>query len=76
MNDANGVRPGDRVSSDGLKGLATVAEPVRCDPAKLIATKSCPSWQQRVVRLLDEHGHFELAYLEALLRVADWRASA
>lgn len=76
MNDANGVRPGDRVSSDGLKGLARVAEPVRCDPAKLIATKSWPSWQQRVVRLLDEHGHFELAYLEALLRVADWRASA
>jgi CRISPR-associated endonuclease/helicase Cas3 len=76
MDDANGVRPGDRVSSDGLKGLATVAEPVRCDPAKLIATKSWPSWQQRVVRLLDEHGHFELAYLEALLRVADWRASA
>jgi CRISPR-associated endonuclease/helicase Cas3 len=76
MNDANGVRPGDSVPSDGLKGLATVAEPVRCDPAKLIATKSWSSWQQRVVRLLDEHGHFELAYLEALLRVADWRASA
>lgn len=76
MNDANGVRPGDRVSSEGLKGLADAAEPIRCDPARLIAAKSWPSWQQRVVRLLDEHGHFELAYLEALLRVADWRASA
>lgn len=76
MNDANGVRPGDRVSSEGLTGLADVAEPVRCDPARLIATKSWPSWQQRVVRLLGEHGYFELAFLEALLRVADWRASA
>jgi len=76
MNDANGVRPGDRVSSEGLKGLAAAAEPVRCDPGRLLATRSWPSWQQRVVRLLGEHGHFELAYLEALLRVADWRASA
>lgn len=76
MNDANGVRPGDRVSSEGLKRVAVVAEPVRCDPVKLMAAKSWPSWQQRVVRLLDEHGVFELAYLEALLRAADWRASA
>jgi CRISPR-associated endonuclease/helicase Cas3 len=76
MNDANGVRPGDRVASEGLKGLAAAAEPVRCDPARLLATKSWPSWQGRVVRLIGEHGHFELAYLEALLRVADWRASA
>ncbi len=26
--------------------------------------------------LLEEHGPFKLAYLSALIRIADWRASA
>jgi CRISPR-associated endonuclease/helicase Cas3 len=34
------------------------------------------SWTSAVCRLRDEHGPFRLAYLEALVRVADWRASA
>lgn len=73
MNDANGVRPGDLVSADGLTGLVKSA--VQCDPAKLLASERWPAWQRRVVRLLAEHGPFELAFLEALLRAADWRAS-
>jgi CRISPR-associated endonuclease/helicase Cas3 len=35
-----------------------------------------PSWAARTQALLSELGPFRLAYLEALLRVADWRASA
>jgi CRISPR-associated endonuclease/helicase Cas3 len=35
-----------------------------------------PSWAARTQALLGELGPFRLAYLEALLRVADWRASA
>lgn len=35
-----------------------------------------PSWAARTQALLAEFGPFRLAYLEALLRVADWRASA
>jgi len=35
-----------------------------------------PSWLERCLRLLGEHGPFRLAYLESLLRVADWRASS
>lgn len=73
MNDANGVRPGDLVSADGLTGLVKSA--VQCDPTKLLASESRPAWQRRVAGLLAEHGPFELAYLEALLRAADWRAS-
>lgn len=35
-----------------------------------------PSWADRMLRLLDELGPFRLAWLEMLVRVADWRASA
>lgn len=34
------------------------------------------SWTDRCSRLLERHGPFTLAFLETLLRVADWRASA
>jgi CRISPR-associated endonuclease/helicase Cas3 len=36
-----------------------------------------PSWAARALELLerDDLGPFRLAYLEALLRIADWRAS-
>lgn len=34
------------------------------------------SWAARTQALLAEHGPFRLAFLEALLRMADWRASA
>jgi len=74
MDDANGVRPGDVIAEDGMAGLAAGA--VNCDPARLLASANWPSWQGRVARLLKEHGPFELAYLECLLRAADWRASA
>jgi CRISPR-associated endonuclease/helicase Cas3 len=34
-----------------------------------------PSWLARTVALLDRYGPFRLAYLEALVRIADWRAT-
>jgi CRISPR-associated endonuclease/helicase Cas3 len=34
------------------------------------------SWTERTLKLLDEHGPFRLAWLETLVRLADWRASA
>ncbi|KIG18936.1 CRISPR-associated helicase Cas3 [Enhygromyxa salina] len=34
-----------------------------------------PSWTERSLSLLDEHGPFRLAYLEALVRIADWRGT-
>lgn len=33
------------------------------------------SWAERTVGLLDTHGPFRLAWLETLVRIADWRAS-
>jgi CRISPR-associated endonuclease/helicase Cas3 len=35
-----------------------------------------PSWAARTQALLHEYGSFRLAYLEALIRIADWRDSA
>lgn len=35
-----------------------------------------PSWSDRMLGLLEELGPFRLGYLEAVLRAADWRASA
>jgi len=34
-----------------------------------------PSWSERALRLLGSLGPFRLAYLEMLVRIADWRAS-
>jgi CRISPR-associated endonuclease/helicase Cas3 len=33
------------------------------------------AWSQTVARLLEKYGPFRLAYLETLVRMADWRAS-
>jgi CRISPR-associated endonuclease/helicase Cas3 len=34
------------------------------------------SWTAQALKLLDEYGPFKLAFLETLIRLADWRASA
>lgn len=34
-----------------------------------------PSWSARTLQLLNEHGPFKLALLEAIVRLADWKAS-
>lgn len=42
----------------------------------VFATDRPDAWTDGVMRLLDEVGPFRLAYLEAIVRMADWRASA
>ena len=38
--------------------------------------KTGPSWLSRMLKLRDTLGPFRLAFLETILRIADWRASA
>ncbi len=39
-----------------------------------LAQFSC-AWTTTVLSLVDRHGPFVLAYLETLVRIADWRSS-
>lgn len=76
-----GLREGDElpalVLATGGNGLAELPA-TRLDLAPAAAglsPRTGPSWTERVLGLLDEHGPFGLAFLEALLRAADQRAS-
>ena len=74
MDDVAGVRPGDRIPARAMSFVAR--EEVReLDLDLLLPSRTHPGWQGRAVKLLEEHGCWFLAYLEALVRVADWRAS-
>ena len=74
LDDVAGVRPADRIPA---KAMSLVGRDDACelDPGLLLPSRVRPGWQGRAVKLLDEHGPQFLAYLEALLRIADWRAS-
>ena len=74
MDDVAGVRPGDRLPANAMSFVAR-EEALDLDPDLLIPSLTHPGWQGRAVKLLEEHGPQFLAYLEALVRIADWRAS-
>ncbi|MDR7409711.1 MAG: CRISPR-associated helicase Cas3' [Armatimonadota bacterium] len=74
---ARGVWDGDRLGPLQLDGVTVPA--LTLDLSVMEAGRGAdgrPSWSERVLRLRDRVGPFVLAYLEALLRVADWEASA
>lgn len=70
--DLCGVRDGDRIPGIALPDRA--AHAIVLDTKRLLPSRDRRSWQGRVRRLLADHGPFVLAYLEGLVRVADWRA--
>jgi CRISPR-associated endonuclease/helicase Cas3 len=76
MDDANGVRPADRVPPLFLAGRRTLlGQATELDIKDFLPARNHPGWQGRVAALLDAFGPFYLAWLEALVRIADWRAS-
>jgi CRISPR-associated endonuclease/helicase Cas3 len=69
------VWEGDRLPAIEAAGLSLPETPLRLDVIQLGEGEMGPSWTARTRRLLTEHGPFRLAWLEALVRIADWRAS-
>ena len=78
---ARGVRDCDRLPPTKMpdsNGKIIEAPEVflNLDPMELgLSCRYGPSWRERMQGLLERLGPFRLAYLETLLRVADWRAS-
>jgi CRISPR-associated endonuclease/helicase Cas3 len=78
---ARGVRDGDILDACTMpdaNGNNVIAPEItlNLDPMELgLSCRYGPSWRERMQNLLECLGPFRLAYLETLLRIADWRAS-
>lgn len=80
---ARGVRDGDSLPDVALPGLDFISSQVLAPAVTLhldvmdlgLSSAYGPSWRERTGALLAAHGPFRLAWYEALLRVADARAS-
>lgn len=57
-------------------GLAVAVPALLGQPAGVLTGDPTVGWPATAAGLRDRHGPFVLAYLEMLVRVADWRASA
>ena len=78
---ALGVHQGDRVHDqlpeiDLGAGVKIKSQELSLNCMSLGEGESGASWTARAIALLEEHGPFRLAFLETLIRVADWRGSA
>ncbi len=75
---ARGVWEGDGVPSVALGGGESWAGgPLTLSVMELGEhSETGASWTERTRHLLSQYGPFRLAWLEALVRIADWRASA
>ena len=72
---ARGVWEGDTLPAVDFGHSECPATTIRLDIMKLGAGPSGVSWTERTRQLLDTWGPFQLAWLETLVRIADWRAS-
>ncbi len=76
-----GVRDGDNLRALALvdidgEAFELPSVTLRLEPAKIgLSRRYGPSWVERVVALREGYGTLQLAWLEALLRAADVRAS-
>jgi CRISPR-associated endonuclease/helicase Cas3 len=76
---ARGVWDGDTLAATDLgDGVVAPEVTLSLEPMELgIGQNGQPSWAEQILRLRDDPqlGLFKLAFLEAVLRAADWRAS-
>lgn len=72
---ARGVWEDDRLPALDFDGEQIPETTLRLALMELGEGAQGPSWTARTQALLAEHGPFRLAWLEALVRIADWRAT-
>jgi CRISPR-associated endonuclease/helicase Cas3 len=74
---ARGIHDGDALPEVRLGDQVKPALKIDLEPMLLGESPAGePSWMERMLTLRDQIGVFRLAYLEALMVAADWRASA
>jgi len=80
-DDANkryalGVWEGDEVPAIDLgTGVVTEAHTLSLACMEMGGTVEALSWTEQAIALLEEFGPFKLAFLESLIRIADWQVS-
>lgn len=72
---ARGVWQGDTLPAMQFADEDIAATTLRLEIMELGEGDMGPSWTDRVQNLLEQQGAFRLAWLETLVRIADWRAS-
>jgi CRISPR-associated endonuclease/helicase Cas3 len=73
---ARGIHEGDPLPALDFDGEHSAATTLKLALMEIGLGDQGPSWSERALRLLDQLGPFRLAWLETLVRLADWRASA
>ena len=73
---ARGVWEDDQLPALSFDGEQSPQTTLRLHLMELGEGPQGPSWTARTQALLAKHGPFRLAWLEALVRIADWRATA
>jgi len=73
---ARGVFDGDVMPEVVLpEGIVFPETVLDLSPIEMGSAGDKPSWRQITEALLEEFGPFRLAWMEAMIRIADWRAS-
>ena len=73
---ARGIWEGDLLPALDFDGEHSDQTMLKLGLMEIGKSEQGPSWTERTLKLLDKHGPFRLAWLETLVRLADWRASA
>lgn len=72
---ARGIWEGDRLPAFTLENQSIPETELTLDVMEIGGGGTGRSWVTRSRELLERYGPFRLAFLEALVRIADWRAS-
>lgn len=73
---ARGIHEGDVLPALDFDGEHSGATTLKLALMEMGLGEQGASWGERALRLLEQHGPFQLVWLETLVRLADWRASA